>query len=80
MQSPEFPPDNHITRGGHRKREAMIKPTLKYYLIFSPKNKVRQLGGHAPYIKGMRTVELQINAELSECYGRIDKNLNFKNF
>jgi hypothetical protein len=27
------------TKGGHRKREAMIIPNLQYYLILRPKNK-----------------------------------------
>ena len=77
MRPPEFPPDNPITKGDHRKRQAMIKPNLQYYLIFSPKNQVRQSGGHAPYIKGMRTADPKIKSELNRCYGRLGKSFNY---
>ena len=46
MRSPEFPPGNHITKGGHWKAEVMIEPTLQYYSILYPTNQARQLGVH----------------------------------
>lgn len=78
MRSPEFPPGNHKTKGGHWKRKAMIKLTIQYYVILDPRNQARQLGGIVPYIKGMCAVEFQINAELNGSYGRPGKS--FKNF
>ena len=76
MPPPEFPPGNHITKGGHSPKYDFVNSIYVNYLFLSPKNQARQLGEHMPH-QGKRNVDLKINAELTETYGRLDKRFKY---
>ena len=76
MPPPEFPPGNHITKGGHSPKYDFVNSIYVNYLFLSPKNQARQLGEHMPY-QGKRNVDLKIRVELIETYGRLDKNFKY---
>ncbi len=73
MQHPEFPPDNHITKGGQWKKYDLVKFIFAHYEDLSPKNQVRYLGGHKPY-QGKINVDLKMKSGLNRCYGRLGNN------
>ena len=75
MPPPEFPPGNHITKGGYSPKYDFVNSIYVNYLFLSPKNQVRQLGGPKPYIKGTHTAEPKINSELTGTYGRLGKSV-----
>ena len=69
----EFPPGNHITKGGHSPKYDFVNSIYVNYLFLSPKNQARQLGEHMPH-QGKRNVDLKINTELTGTYGRFGKS------
>jgi hypothetical protein len=76
MPPPEFPPGNHITKGGYSPKYDFVNSIYVNYLFLSPKNQARQLGEHMPY-QGTRNVDLKINTELTGTYGRLDKSYKY---
>jgi len=58
------------TKGGYRKKHDLVTLIVRHYLGSSPKNQVRQLGGHKPY-QGKRNVDLKMKSELNGSYGRL---------
>jgi hypothetical protein len=66
-----------IAKGGCSQKHDLVTPIFAHYLVSSPKNQVRLLGGPKPYIKGTHTAEPKINSELTGTYGHTDKSVKY---